>query len=78
LAVGAVGAVAMAILMLLFLSSTKPATKLSGNIILTGTEGLLPATAFFDLNIPAQSDSLFVNFGDKSALYRNPIPGIRA
>lgn len=45
----------------------KPAT-VSGKISLTRTEGHLPATAFFELQLPESSDSLFVNFGDKSPL----------
>lgn len=40
----------------------------SGNIKLTGTEGLLPKTAFFDLQLPDVKDSVFVDFGDKSDL----------
>lgn len=42
--------------------------NLSGKIELTRTEGHLPATAFFDLQLPETGDSLFVNFGDKSPL----------
>ena len=37
-------------------------------IKLTRTEGHLPATAFFELDLPKSDDSLFVNFGDKSPL----------
>lgn len=44
------------------------ARTVSGKIRMTRTEGRLPATAYFDLQIPETSDSLFVNFGDKSPL----------
>lgn len=40
----------------------------TGNIQLARTEGQLPATAFFELQLPETEDSLFVNFGDKSPL----------
>lgn len=53
---------------LLILLILKPESKLSGNITQTGIEGLLPATVFFDLQLPDGNDSLFVDFGDKSAL----------
>ena len=33
-----------------------------------GMEGLLPATAFFEYEVPESKDSLFLNFGDKSPL----------
>lgn len=46
----------------LFWSESKPV----GRITLTDTEGHLPATAFFGLQAPAQNDSLFIDFGDKS------------
>lgn len=42
--------------------------NVSGKISLTRTEGHLPATAFFDLQLPQTGDSVFVNFGDKSPL----------
>ncbi len=42
--------------------------NIAGTIRLTRTEGHLPATAFFELQIPKTDDSLFVNFGDKSPL----------
>ncbi len=42
--------------------------KIAGKISITRTEGNLPATAFFDLQLPETEDSLFVNFGDKSPL----------
>ncbi len=42
--------------------------NISGKISLTRTEGHLPATAFFELQLPETDDSLFVNFGDKSPL----------
>jgi hypothetical protein len=45
----------------------KPKT-ITGKITITRTEGHLPATAFFELQLPETADSLFVNFGDKSPL----------
>ncbi len=39
-----------------------------GTIKISHTEGLLPKTAFFDLQLPNVKDSLFMNFGDKSPL----------
>ena len=39
-----------------------------GSIRLTATEGLLPATAFFETQLSGDRDSVFVNFGDKSPL----------
>jgi len=53
---------------LLSLKILKSRSKISGNITQTATEGLLPATVFFDMRLPYSSDSLFVNFGDKSPL----------
>lgn len=41
--------------------------QLKGSITLQNTSGLLPATAFFKLELPETEDSLFINFGDKSA-----------
>lgn len=52
----------------LFFKILKPNSKLSASIIQTSTEGLLPATVFFDIQLPESKDSLFVNFGDKSAM----------
>jgi hypothetical protein len=46
----------------------KSAKKFSGNIVITDTEGILPSTVFFDVQLPDSKDSLFVNFGDKSPL----------
>lgn len=47
--------------------STSDETKrLEGKVSLRGIEGLLPATAFFDLELPDLADSLFIDFGDKS------------
>jgi hypothetical protein len=63
--------VAVTLLILLGLLSLKffwPESKPTGRITLTGTEGVLPATAFFVLQTPAGKDSLFVDFGDKSAV----------
>jgi hypothetical protein len=37
-----------------------------GNIKITRIEGHLPATTFFELQIPETDDSLFIHFGDKS------------
>jgi hypothetical protein len=42
--------------------------SISGSIKITRTEGLLPATVVFELQLPDTEDSLFVNFGDKSPL----------
>lgn len=39
-----------------------------GTIKIANTEGLLPKTAFFDLQLPNVKDSLFMDFGDKSPL----------
>lgn len=41
---------------------------LPAKIRLVRTEGHLPATASFELQLPESDDSLFVNFGDKSPL----------
>lgn len=41
---------------------------IKGNIQVTHTEGLLPATTLFALQLPTTGDSLFVNFGDKYPL----------
>ncbi len=46
----------------------KPSSTLSGHIKLKKTEGALPLTAVFELQIPQTDDSLFVSFGDKSPL----------
>lgn len=51
---------------LVLINLFKPVNKLTGDIRVTETKGLLPTTAFFDLNVPDSEDSLFVNFGDKS------------
>jgi hypothetical protein len=66
-------AVAAALLVLLVLLTGKfyepeSKPKLSGRITLTDTEGVLPATAFFGLQAPVGNDSLFIDFGDKSAV----------
>lgn len=53
---------------LLVMKVLKQEPDLYGNIALTGTEGTLPATAFFDLKLPQTKDSIFVEFGDKSPL----------
>ena len=42
--------------------------EMPGAIKLKTIEGLLPATAFFELQLPGNNDSLFVDFGDKSSL----------
>jgi hypothetical protein len=64
----AVAATLLFILGLLALKSFWPISKPTGRILLTGTEGVLPETAFFSLQSLAGSDSLFVDFGDKSAV----------
>lgn len=46
----------------------KSSSKLSGSIAQTSTEGGLPTTVFFNMQLPETKDSLFVNFGDKSPL----------
>jgi hypothetical protein len=51
----------------------------SGKISISRIEGLVPATAFFDVKLPPSDDSLFVNFGDKSPLlYLGPEETIAA
>lgn len=42
--------------------------NISGKISTARIEGHLPATAYFELQLPESKDSLFVNFGDKSPL----------
>ncbi|HSC55280.1 MAG TPA: hypothetical protein VLC98_16730 [Phnomibacter sp.] len=54
-----------------YLSTT---SQLKGSITLKNTSGVLPATAFFQLELPETKDSLFINFGDKSA-YAKLTPG---
>lgn len=47
--------------------------NMSGSIKITRTEGLLPATVVFELQLPDTEDSLFVTYGDKSPLiYMKP------
>jgi hypothetical protein len=46
----------------------KPGNNSVCKISQTGSEGLLPSTVFFELQSPDTKDSLFLNFGDKSAL----------
>jgi hypothetical protein len=61
-----------AIVVLLASPLLKP-KNIPGKISLTRTEGQLPATAFFELDLPGTDDSLFVNFGDKSpVIYVKP------
>lgn len=44
-----------------------------GTIKISRTEGLLPKTAFLDLQLPNVKDSLFMDFGDKSpSIYLKP------
>lgn len=65
----------VATFLFLFFIATKikNTTSLIGNISVSHTEGKLPQTVFFTLQLPHSSDSLFVNFGDKSPLvYLNP------
>jgi len=64
----AVAAVPLVLLGLLIARTFGLERKLAGRITLTDTEGVLPATAFFGLQAPASNDSLFVDFGDKSAV----------
>jgi hypothetical protein len=59
---------------LLILKISKPENVVSGKITQSGIEGLLPATVFFDLQLPDTKDSLFIDFGDKSSLL-NVKPG---
>lgn len=61
-----IGTIILVFLGLLTLKLNWPGSKPAGRILLTDTEGTLPATAFFGLQAPASSDSLFVDFGDKS------------
>ncbi|MEJ8819381.1 hypothetical protein [Lacibacter sp. H407] len=60
-------ALSIVILALLTWRYWKP-KSMSGSIKITRTEGLLPATVVFELQLPDTKDSLFVNFGDKSPL----------
>lgn len=46
----------------------KPSPVLSAQIELKKTEGLLPLTAIFDLQMPESPDSIFADFGDKSMM----------
>lgn len=46
----------------------KPGNNSVSKISQTASEGLLPSTLFFELQLPDTKDSLFLNFGDKSAL----------
>lgn len=55
---------------MLALKVLRSGSNLSGGISLTNIEGVLPATALFKLQLPDTDDSLFVNFGDKTALAR--------
>ncbi len=58
---------------LVLMINRKTVSASSASITLTGTEGHLPATAFFALQLPAKhADSLFVEFGDKSLLLYVP------
>lgn len=42
--------------------------KITGTIRIVRTEGRLPSTTFFDLQLSNTDDSVFVNFGDKSPM----------
>ncbi|QNH60993.1 hypothetical protein [Hymenobacter sediminicola] len=64
----AVAATLLLLLGILTLAYFWPRTQPAGRITLTDVEGVLPATAFFRLQAPAERDSLFVDFGDKSAM----------
>ncbi|PTR01176.1 hypothetical protein C8P68_101409 [Mucilaginibacter yixingensis] len=46
----------------------KPANNKMASIKLERMEGILPATAFFDIRSSDTSDSLFVDFGDRSPI----------
>ncbi|GAB2805558.1 hypothetical protein [Ferruginibacter profundus] len=59
--------VSAAIIGVLIWRLSKP-NNISGKINITRIEGQLPATSFFELQLPETNDSLFVNFGDKSPL----------
>lgn len=54
-------------LLFIFKIST-PNHRLLGKITLARTEGFLPQTAFFNLQVPDNEDSIFINFGDKAPL----------
>ncbi|POY41453.1 hypothetical protein C3L50_02770 [Flavobacterium alvei] len=56
----------LVVISLYFLSKNEDIN--SGTIKVSNTEGLLPKTAFFDLQIPKSEDSIFMDFGDKSPL----------
>lgn len=51
---------------LLFFNRSKSNSVLSGSITPSNIEGVLPATAYFNLDVPQTDDSLFINFGDKT------------
>lgn len=59
--------VVIAICGLLLLRNLTSESNLSGSIALNNIEGLLPATALFKLQLPDTDESLFINFGDKTA-----------
>ena len=46
----------------------QPAGSIDAKIVLKKTEGVLPLTAVFELQVPQTNDSFFVSFGDKSPL----------
>jgi hypothetical protein len=60
----------VALIIFLFLISNlfKKNKSLDWKIALTSTDSILPSTAEFELKFPETKDSLFMDFGDKSAL----------
>lgn len=51
-----------------FFNGSQRNSALTGKIIPANIEGILPATAYFNLELPTTNDSLFISFGDKSPL----------
>lgn len=58
----------VAVICVLLVWFLRQKTNSTARIVLKETEGLVPATAFFDVQLPNSNDSVFVNFGDKSPL----------
>lgn len=59
--------IVFAVALCLFFLAKKENT-IGGAVKISHTEGHLPKTAFFDLQLPNVKDSLFMDFGDKSPL----------
>ena len=57
----------LAIIIYIFQKKSDKPPLLVGSITNSSIEGSVPATAYFDLQLPPTNDSLFVDFGDKSA-----------